>query len=309
MKPLLSLCLIVVVSTAAFAADSTVQLERRDDTIGVTIDNRELAVYHFGGDLRKPYFWPVRGPDGTVLTRELAGSDSDRKTFDHPHQKGLWVSVDEVNGTKFWVEQGKIEATGVKIIQASGNPAKFEVTNQWKQPDGTLAVTETTTISIFANRLMVYDIRFQAGARKVTFEDTKEGFLGFRMVDSMREKEGGRVVNADGVEGSAACWGREADWVDYYGQADGKTFGVALFDDPNNFRPARYHVRDYGLFAISPFGPRAYSNNRLPAETVTLEPGKSLSMRYGVYIHTGNTKSAEVAEVYAQFVKLSDESR
>jgi hypothetical protein len=290
----------------ARGADDSVELHRKGDALDVTIGGKPFTVYNFAESQPKPYFWPVRAPSGEIITRPL------ENPRDHKHHRGIWFSVDEVNGVGFWKEEGKIQNVSVQPIVAKGNPAKFEVVNHWLGKNGKPILTETTLISIFSNRMIAYDARLTAGAQPVTFNDTKEGLFAFRMVDSMHEPArergvsglvgGGKVVNAEGLQGSSKAWGKTSDWVDYDGPVQGKTVGVAIFDNPHNFRRSRYHVRNYGLFSISPFGERDYTNKKNSAAPVHLKPGETLRLQYGIYIHDGDTKAADVAGTYRQYL-------
>lgn len=291
-------CLIFCVVSVEAAE---VQLTQGKDTVAVTIDGTEFTTFNYGSKLPKPFMSPVKGPGGEVLTRPIY---FDRKDGDHPHHKGIWVAVDEVGGVKFWAEHGKIANKSVKLVKAKGNPAELQVVNEWQGPDGKAIVVESTRISIFANGLFAYDIRFKTGGdERVEFGDTKEGLFGYRMAHSMRESEGGTVINSKGEKGSSASWGKVNDWIDYYGQVDGKTFGVALFDHPLNMRRSRYHVRNYGLFSINPFGAKAYSGGKRPAEPYYLDPAGELRLRYGLYIHGGTTIESKVSSVYLNYLK------
>lgn len=284
---------------SAQAAEQTVKLTQKDSNIEVTIDGELFTVLNFDKEQRKPYFSPVNGPGGTYLSRPLENPK------DHQHHKGLWFSVDEVNKSRHWMERSQIAPVEVKILEAEGNPAKLQMVNHWNADDGRLLLTETTTVSIFADRLIIYDATLKAEKESVEFEDTKEGMLAFRFRDELREVAGGEIVNADGLKTEKECWGKESDWVDYFGTVDGKTYGVALFDHPLNFRRSRYHVRSYGLFAINPFGPKAYTEGELPADPIHLPKGSFVRLRYGAYIHSGNTEEGKVKEAYQQFLKNS----
>ncbi len=289
----------LVVAAVVAAGESSVRLKKQGDTIEVTIGGAPFATYHTSKESPKPFFSPVRSAGGAVITRPLENPE------DHKHHKGVWVAIDEVNEIKYWAEDGKIENASVKLIQAEGNPARMQVTNHWLGPDGKPVLIETTEIAIHANRLMAYDIRFTPGSGPVTFDDTKEGLFGIRLCNSMREREGGSTVDDEGVKGTKALWGKEHKWIDYTGPIDGKTHGAALFDHPENPRKSRYHVRNYGLFTISPFGQKAYTGGASPANPLRLKTGETYRLRYGLYVHPGDTESADVAKVYASWVKGS----
>ena len=167
MKVLLSLLSVFYAAGALLAGETAVTLTKNSDTVTVTIGGEEFAVYNFNGGLPKPFFSPVRGPGGSRLTRPLENPE------DHPHHKGIWLAIDEVNGIEFWAERGEIENVSVDVLDGEGNPARMKVVNRWLAGDGRPIVGETTVISMYANRLIAYDITFTAGRHHVTFGDTK----------------------------------------------------------------------------------------------------------------------------------------
>ena len=91
--------------------------------------------------------------------------------------------------------------------------------------------------------------------------------------------------------------------MDYSGLVEGEKIGVAIFDHPQNPRaPTYWHARDYGLFAVNPFGQKAFDKDQ-PESHWTLEKGKSLRFRWRVVIHPGDAESAHIADLYNQFAK------
>ncbi len=272
------------------------------DSVQIQVDGKPFAVYRLNksGKLPKPFLLPLRSAGGTVLTRALENPK------DHPHHKGVWVSVDKVNDVDFWAEKGRIVTRSAEVLHKHHG---LKVTNEWQNLDGEAIVDEVTTITVLPNHTLSYDIRFVANHGSVTFGDTKEGLFGFRMVDSLREKETGKVINADGKQGTGQCWGQPSNWVDYYGKVSGNIVGVALFDHPKNMRKSRYHVRNYGLFSVSPFGEKAYSKGKSPAKPVTLEAGKTLRLRYALYVHDGDTATGKVADAYKTWLRQTADAK
>ena len=287
-------------SETVLVAEDAVTIEPHSEGLVVKIGGEEFTALHHGPSFPKPYFWPVRAADGAILTRPIDPGEKE-----HPHHRGIWLAVDEVNDIKFWAEKGKIATREIKAT--SGHPATIQLVNEWLGSDGAPRLIERTKISIYPNRLIAYDFTLlPPTGQLVRFDDTKEGFFGIRIAQSMREKEGGIVTNSDGKRTTLECWGQPAKWVDYTGLVDGKFYGVALMDHPDNFRASRYHVRDYGLFSLSPFGEGAYQNDQEKAKPFILDEGiPSLRLRYGLFVHSGNATDGKVIDAYEQFIKAT----
>ncbi|MBA3312279.1 MAG: PmoA family protein [Planctomycetaceae bacterium] len=300
MRLLIIAALLAFSPALGLAADDTVRLEQVAGTIEITIGGEKFATYHYEG-FEKPFMEDLRGPGGVIVTRSL----KKEAVTDHPHHKGLWASVDEVNENKHWMEGQPIRVESVEILKAEGDPASFRISNTWLGNDEKPVLKEDTTVHVFADRVVSYDMKLSpAGDEPVTFGDTKEGFFAIRVRDELREKGGtGKIVNSNGAKGESEAWGQTSPWVDYSGSVEGKPVGVAIFDHPSNFRPSRYHVRAYGLFAVSPFGESSYTNGKNDARPFTLEKGDTLRLRYAAFIHAGNAGSADVAGRYAAYAK------
>jgi hypothetical protein len=155
--------------------------------------------------------------------------------------------------------------------------------------------------------LFDFEIVIHASNGDVTFGDTKEGTMAVRLAETMRLKGKvghGHIVESNGKR-DEETWGKRADWCDYSGPVDGKTVGIAMFDNPQNPRyPTWWHVRDYGLFAANPFGQHDFES--LPDKTagdLKIAAGKSVTFRYRFYIHKGDEAQAKVAEKYQEYLK------
>src|SRR5215471_13458739 len=74
--------------------------------------------------------------------------------------------------------------------------------------------------------------------------DNKDGTMALRVTQWMTAPHkvkgvemggSGHIINAQGDTGDAA-WGKRADWCDYFAEHEGKTYGIAIFEHPQNLR-------------------------------------------------------------------------
>ncbi|HEY7427715.1 MAG TPA: PmoA family protein [Gemmataceae bacterium] len=310
-------------------ANVTIWVNRAN--IEFRVYKNEAAIYEFGRDLAKPYFWPLETSSSKQVTRSWPmRKDGPDESRDHPHQKSAWFTYgdvipegmeikhkrEKVEGIDFWSEGagcGRIICVEAGEGHNDENHAWVTTRNEWRTADGDKIMDEVRKIQFFnytTARLFIVDIDLRASALPITFGDTKEGAFGVRVADSMREDRGkGRITNAEGKVGEKNCWGRVSAWCDYSGPVDGETVGIAIFAGPNNTIPTAWHSRGYGLMAANPFG-RAKSgfpdmkDKKDKKDLVRIEKGKHLKMRYAMLLHLGDVKEGKVAQRYEEFKKI-----
>lgn len=292
----------------ATVARAEVTVEKSEQGAIVKLDGKLFTEYLCKSG-NKPVFWPIIGPTGQPITRGFPIAPMPGETHDHIHQRGLWFTHGDVNGVMFWSqEKGSGEIVHREFTRlASGKVGEIATRTDWLAPDGKRVCEGQSTYTFRQDgdaRILDADLTLVASNGPLTLGDNKEGSFGLRVADSMRVDAnlGGTIVNSAG-ETNANAWGRPAHWVDYYGPVDGKTVGVAIFDDPANpGSPVRWHVRTYGLFAANPFTRNAFDPQQ-KSGTIVVPAGKSIRFRYRVLIHPGDAKQGKVAERYAEFTK------
>jgi len=257
--------------------------------------------YHLGPDLRdaapslrRPFFYPLIGPDGVPLTEFGKPHDP---TGSHAHHYSLWVAHALVNGKDFWSEKGgTIAHENFELMEDGPVFSRIIERNRWRD-GGKDLLRERRTITVFQSqepfRLIEIEIELTpASSTAVTFGKTSFGFLAARVAQSMTVFDGGgEIVNANGKRNEQQAHLQRAAWLDQSGPiAPGKWGGVALFDSPANPNfPTVWHCRNDGWAGAS-FNAEQES---------TLRPGETLRLRYGILLHSGN--ASVVQRRYAEF--------
>jgi hypothetical protein len=307
--------------------DRKIDIRTGDKRVDFLRNGQVVATYHTDPALFKPHFHPILTPSGKPINRRFPMENVPGETKDHIHHRGVWFchgdvipegltlkhKIRGVTGVDFWAEgpgHGRISAEvgPLNFMEGISNAAGIQTFHQWETFDGVEVLDEHRTIWIIDRGeayVFVFDIELLAKHHPITFGDTKEGCLGVRVADSMNEKNGGVLENAQGRRGEKNCWGRLSAWCDYSGKIDGQTVGITIMAHPSNDWHTAWHARGYGLMAANPFGRH---QSGFPArlgqtELVRLAKGEKLKLRYGVLIHPGDVRTGKVAEHYEWFTR------
>ena len=294
----------------AVAGSMPAQVRFAKDLVSVEIDGKPFTTFHYGAESGKPYLAPLRSASGKIVTRRFPMEEIAGDSRDHLHHTGLWFSYDDVNGVKFWENHpsythpnmGRIVVRNAEFKDGDKS-GTLTATMEWRGPDGKVLLVDSRNMVFHSDpklRIIDFEITLTA-AEDVTFGDTKEGAFGIRLAETLTEKKGGRIADADGRTTMAQVWGKRSNWVDCSGEVEGEKLGVAIFDHPQNPRhPVYWHARDYGLFALNPFGVHAFDSAQ-PESRWQLPKGKQIVFRWRVVIHPGDAESGHVADLYKEY--------
>jgi hypothetical protein len=306
--------------TLATSANAQVEVRQAaPDAISIAINGQPYSTFYLGGSNPKPFLAPLKTASGIIVSRRWPMETVPGESRDHPHHRGLWIGYGDVDGINFWENDPQSKPSpenpqtkgslALKSLDAleSGKVGSVVASFDWTSPAGPVILHERRTLTFYSSPapLRIIDIETVLTApHDVKIGDTKEGFFAIRVADSMAGKNGGLLRNSNGATGEKQVWGRRADWVDYSGKVEGQTVGIAIFDNPHNWNhPPRWHARDYGLFAVNPFGVHDFDHESTEEGGRLLSQGDHLTFRYRVIIHSGEPSPAEVAKWYSEYTR------
>jgi hypothetical protein len=248
-----------------------------------------------GALLRRPFFYPVNGPDGIGLTEFGKPHDA---SGSHAHHYSLWIAHASVAGEDFWSERGGIIAHQ-QFEQLEDGPifCRLVQSTRWIAK-GADQLRERRRIRVYRAaadfRLIDFELEFAAPrAEAVELGKTTFGFLAVRVAQSMSPFDGGDILNARGGRNEQQAHLKRAEWLDQSGPiAPTRWAGIALLDHPDNpNHPTVWHCRNDGWAgaAFNAEGP------------CTVRPGQPLRLRYRLCLHRGSATDACVADQYAAF--------
>ena len=211
----------------------------------------------------------------------------------------------------------------------NGRPSgELRIEADWVMPDGQQILSEETKFKFYAgngSRSIARITKLTALREKVVFSDSKEGLFGMRvrrelelpvkepiaLTDANGKPMTEKVIDNSHVTGEfpgsggktgGDVWSTRAKWSTLAGRVGGEDITIAIFDHPKNMGfPPYCMARGYGLFAVNPLGRKAYENKE--ALNYTLEPGRSITFRYGILISSRKETPADVEMQYQDFVK------
>lgn len=286
--------------------DETIRIERA----GVT-----LLTYHYRPDVEqketpKPFIHPLATPRGDVMTLD--------RPHDHVWHRGLFFGWSTVNDANFWGGPSFVCAEG--YVQKANNGAmrhdawETVETNEdgvllqerltWTDVNDAPWISERRTTRVHNpvdDDQLLLTIKtelvplvgqgpFRFGS-PLTEGRPAAGYSGLTL-RLPRSLNGGRITLSTGDTGPDVM-GRRGEWLHFSGKQDGTAnpCGVAMFDHPTNPRfPTHFFVRNTPFGIINP----AFCWD----EEFLLEEGESLSLQYGVWLHSGDVEKEEVQRAY-----------
>lgn len=283
-----------------------------DHQVAFSIDGIEKVRWHFGENYPRPYFFPLRGPSGALLTR--MGHPG---APDHDHHQSIWFAHNKLNELDFWAN-GK----GTQVRQKrwlcyrdGADEAVMVVLLGWYDEQGKEVMEQELIAALLPiaagnqKQLEEHGLELQSTLRPAVHVDEVElgqtnfGFLAVRVAKEISAHfGGGQLSNSEGGRGEQECFGKQARWMDYSGPVvsgsgvERKEIveGITFFDHPDNPRyPTHWHVRQDGWMGA------AYGL----AESATMSRLQPLTLRYLLHAHAGPydpSRSLRVADQFSQ---------
>ena len=317
----------------------TVAVNQEQRRVDVSIDGQPFTSYIWPERLAKPVLYPLRTAKGTIITRGYPLEPRPGERVDHPHQVGMWLTYENVNGIDFWnnseaikpqdaPKMGTIRARAIVAARSGSEEGELEVEADWLTYSKKVLLQEHTRFAFRGRpdfRSVDRITTLSALDEEVVFADAKDGMLGLRVVRALEMPSdkaevftdasgrattvakldntgvNGVYLTSEGKKGEAA-WGTRGRWCNLSGKIADEPVTITILDHPRNPGfPTYWHARGYGLFAANPLGEKVFSNGKEQLQ-LTLAPHQSVTFRYRILISSEIASPESTEAAYKEFV-------
>ena len=293
-KTVITTIIILAIFTGNIWAQTKITAEQVGDKIEIRINNNLFTNYILSENEKYPFFFPVNGPSKASVTS--------MRNANYPHHSSLFFGCDKVNGGNYWqegIERGQIISLRADIIETGGDKVIIENECIWKRPGAKSPIKDIRTITVWAPSKNLYVIDFDITMEMlldVIIDKTNHSLFSGRMDPDLAVTNGGTMINAEGETGEKGTFGKASAWIDYYGDRMGNIEGMAILQHPTNkWYPSTWFTRDYGFFSPTPM---YWPENE---KDTILKKGETIKLRYRVVIHSGDHKTAKIAEEFEKY--------
>ena len=284
-------------------------LQPLDGAVDIFENDQLVTRYHVGPPrgaagaseppIRRPFLYPVQGPEGVGLTDFGKPHDP---TGSHAHHYSIWIAHANVDNYDFWSEKGGL-ITHESFELLEDGPVFCRLVQQAKWLPASAStqaiLSERRTLTFYRGhpdfRLVDVELELMpAGPAPVTLGQTNFGFLAVRIAQSMTVFDGGgEILNSRGDRNEREAHEKQADWIDQSGPVRADRWGgIAIFDHPDNPRhPTYWHCRNDG-WAGAAFNLK---------EAYRIERDKPLRLKYRLCLHRYDAGRGNVAPRYAEY--------
>jgi hypothetical protein len=263
--------------------------------INITINGKYFTSYIFSEDEKYPFFYPVNGPLS-------GGSVTSIRNAEYPHQSSLFVGCDPVNGGNYWqegLERGRIISVNAQILKEGGDTVIITDECIWSRPGALSPVKDTRIYTITAPSATMTQIDVEITMEMlidVAIKKTNHSLFSARMAADLSVKNGGTMINAEGLKSEEGTFGKGSPWIDFYGKRGNTTEGLAIMQHPSNpWYPSPWFTRDYGFMSPTPmYWPQNGTDTKM-------KKGETLLLRYRVLVHGGTNTEADIAGQFEKY--------
>jgi len=188
-----------------------------------------------------------------------------------------------------------------EIVKQGGDTVIITDECIWSRPGAVSPIKDLRKFIITAPSPDLYQIDVEIVMEMLTdvrILKTNHSLFSVRTSPDISVRNGGTMINAEGLRSEKETFGKRSAWLDFYGKRGTSIEGIAILQHPSNpWYPAPWFTRDYGFMSPTPM---YWPEND---KDIFMKKGTVLNLRYLVLVHSGDYQQANIKEIFEQYSK------